>query len=109
MTTFYNRLTDNDDTNDRNPWADPQLLADALQHWGFDTDEELRAMELRTEKAIYDYVREVGEDNVSVIWMDHLSRSYYYAALVLQHRAKARLRARIAARRAEALAAIEGI
>lgn len=97
--TFYNRLTDNDDTNDRNPWADKELLATALQHWGFDTDEELAAATLAADKAVYAYADAVGDDNISVIWMDHLSRCFYYPAVVQNHRAKARLRARIAARR----------
>lgn len=103
--TLYNLLTDTMDSDTgANPWADEALKATAYNHFGFDTDEELKAMEARATEAFYAYANEVGDANMSITWADHLSRNAYYPRIVLAARARTRLRARIAARRAAALA-----
>lgn len=93
---LYNFHTDMaDDGSTPNPWADDALKADAYTHFGFDTDEELTAMERRAVTAFYAAL----DAGSSVVWLDHCSRAIYYPRIVLAARRRDALRARLAAKR----------
>jgi hypothetical protein len=94
---LYNFITDMaDDGSTPNPWADDRLKQDAYNHFGFDTDEELEAMQRNAET---EYFKALDAGS-STVWLDHCSRAIYYPRIVLAARRRDALRKRIAARKA---------